>query len=216
MLDGGSQWWQKVDEAPYAVYVEPPAKRRRSSGTADNNGFSDVEDENALPDVDEGDDETSYDAVAMEDDDQHEDDRPNSPEEDEAEWADAFASDDDDEEFSDSEEDAEQPASLTETKINGAHPTKKRRRDDESDRGSESDGSSNNSSQRSNASFRGRGSNLQRRKKRALERTSSLTNVTNARSNGISHADDAASEVDEMEAAMREALGEALDGEGDD
>ena len=221
LLESVSQWWRKMDEAPFAVHVEPPRRRRHSSMAADEDGFSDTVGRSGPP-SETGNDETeprAEDAEAdREDEGDEEADRLKSAEEDEAEWADAFASDDDDEAFSDSDEEGQKPVPVS-SRANGVRPGKKRRREDESDRGSESEGGSVASSQRSSSGkvkVAVYGSHLQKRKKRALERTSSLTKVSHAvpqqNADGQTNREPAGQEDEDddgLEAAMREALGEA-------
>ncbi|KAL9082144.1 MAG: hypothetical protein Q9159_006685 [Coniocarpon cinnabarinum] len=227
LLDSVSQWWQHVDEAPYLVYVEPPKNRRRSSGTADDEGFSDAMEASAnasdaggmeMPEVGEDDAEDEDDAAP---DDDGEEDGHKSLSEDEAEWAEAFASDDDDEDFSDSDGEAEETVNAGTAKVNGSRIPSKRKHEEDSDKGSDSDASSVGSSQGSSAKVRmsARGPALQRRKKRALERTTSLTQVTNVSASegrpGEGSEGGGGEAQDAMEAAMMEALDEALEGEGE-
>ena len=221
LLDGASQWWRRIEETPYVVYVEAPARRRLSSGAADEDGFSDTVNGNAEV-SDAGDKgvklrvETVMATGEKDGEAEEEENGAKSPEEDEAEWAAAFASDEEDEDFPESEDEGESEGGA---EVNGTGGAKKRGREEEDDRGSESDGSSAGSSRSlsTKKSLKGHGSNLQRRKRRALERTSSLTNVINAETSEKQLAAEDAEDDDSdgQEAMMREALGEVLAGESE-
>ena len=234
-----SQWWQRVDEASFRIPVEPATRRRRSSETADAHFFSDTDHSEAATEGEPDGSTLQIKTDVMQDDggSDNELSRIKSPAEEAAEWDEAFESNEED--FSDSDEEEEGGSGSlkagsvrsvgSKVKVNGsqARSRKRRREDDSSDKGSDSDVSSVASSQPSvKASSSGLGSELQRRKRRALARTSSLTRVANApedvngtkseveEGGGIDDNDDDDGD-DGLEAAMREALGEVgvVDGE---
>ena len=224
LLEAASQWWHRVTEEPFLIPVEPANKKRKSSGTNEDNDFSDTLGDSAANSVIDGEEEVKLriqtDGLGDDDDDEDGHGRLKSPEEEEAEWEEAFKSEEDD--FSDSDEDGEDESlksSQGESVASASHTngvsteSKKRRRDDDSDQGSDSDASSVASAQRSKVVNNLHGSELQRRKKRALERTSSLTRVSNAISSEdvkLGKHDAAAADEDDdgLEAAFLEELGD--------
>lgn len=236
-----AQWWHRVDEYPFSIHVEPAMKKRKSSGTAEEHYFSDTLGDSGADSGVENDDKmklrvnTEWAEAVDESDEGMEEAK--SPEEEAAEWEEAFDLTDEEElsDLADGEDEEEgegeslQGGSVrsvsSAVKINGAsRNSRKRRREEESDGGSESDGSSDTASQRSTKDAEaGQGSELQRRKKRALERTSSLTRVANATSVNETameattrrEDEEEEDEDDGLEAAMLEALGEAEISEGE-
>ena len=233
LCDSVGQWWRRVSEEPYEIPVAPAIKKRRSSGLVGENYFSDT-----LGDSAEGEEETgnkprvNSDWAPEDEESDEEAEETKNPEEEAAEWEEAFEMQDED--LSDSEDEENEVSSVKDgsvRSVDSAHKinatirvSNKRRREDDSDRGSESDGSSAAGSQQSvRKAENGEGSRLQIRKRRAFERTTSLTRVANAttimatETGGAKpgNPDEAEEEDDGLEAAMLEALGEA-DGADDE